>query len=516
MREAPKSRRSRAAARVVDAAEAELARRDVNEFCQVVMRDPEGRPWRQAPFHRTWQGLLPVEGPARVLIGAPRESAKSSQMAIARPLWELGKNPELRIKLVCSTDDLAGKLLGEIERNITDNRRLRRVFPRLRRDPRGPWTRTQLRVVREGLAKDPSIEAHGVLSAGVGGRADVIVFDDVCDQRTAVLQPAMRDQIKRVFYETWTNLLGPEGRAVYVATVWHPADLTVELRDSGGWTTWWKGARDELTGELLWPERWDEEALRKREAEIGTRAFARQFLLQAVSDEERLFDPDALARCRDARYEVGRQTPPGGWPIYIGVDLAASIRKTGSWSVIFVLAVSPEKRRLPVEIIRFRARLSEVVDRIVAACQRWRPRKVVVESNAFQEAVLGLLRQEDPRLPLEGHETTMGTKADEQVGLPALAAALDRAQWIIPAGGTPHGGGCECAYCVWQREMQLHPGGEHSDTVMAMWFADVAARDPLGQAQPDWPSAEDLDRMTCKFHRSSPLAGLGGGGSLRE
>ena len=467
--------RERALTRAAEAAEAELARRDIDAFCEFAMRDPKGKPWRQAQFHRDWQSLLPVAGPARVLIGAPREFAKSSQMAVARPLWELGRDPELRVKLISATDDLAQKLVGEIARNISHNPRLRQVFPGLRPDPEGPWTRSQLRVARKGLSKDPSVEGHGVETAGVGGRADLMIFDDVCDQRTSVLQPAKREQIKQLFYETWLNLLGPEGRAVYVATVWHPADLTVALRDSGQGTTWWRGARDELTSELLWPERWTEDALRRREAEIGSRAFARQFLLQAVSDEERLFSADAIARCRDTRYPVGRVVPPDGWPICMGVDLAASIRSTGSWNVIFILAVSPEGRRLPVEIIRFRARLSEVVEQIVAAYHRWRPRKMVVENNGFQQAVLELLHRDEPRLPLEGHQTG-SNKADEQEGLPALDAALDRGHWIIPAGGKPHGGGCGCSYCVWQREMSLYPASAHSDTVMAMWFAEIAAK----------------------------------------
>jgi hypothetical protein len=351
-------------------------------------------------------------------------------------------------------------------------------------------------VVREGFSKDASVEAHGVLSAGVGGRADLLICDDVCDQRTAVLQPTMREQVKRIFYETWLNQLGPEGRALYIATVWHPADLTVELRDSGHWTTWWKGARDELTGELLWPETWTEEALRQREAEIGSRAFARQFLLQAVSDEERLFSQAGLQRCRDTRYEVGRLIPPEGWPIFMGVDLAASVRGTGSFNVLFVLAVNPEGRRLPAEIRRFQGRLSEVVTMIVQTAQRWKPEKIVVENNAFQQAVLDLVRREDPRLPVVGYRTG-AEKADEQVGLPALAAAIDAGEWMLPAGGLPHGGGCACAYCAWQREVQLYPAAEHADTIMAMWFAEIAARDLVGRltTRPCWPTLQDAIRM---------------------
>jgi hypothetical protein len=315
-----------------------------------------------------------------------------------------------------------------------------------------------------------------VLSAGVGGRADLLVFDDVCDQRTSVLQPAMREQIKRVVYETWLNLLGPEGRAVYIATVWHPADLTVELRDGGHWTTWWQGARDELTGELLWPERWSEEALRRREGEIGSRAFARQFLLQAVSDEERLFSPEAIRRARDSRYHVGRQSATPLHRCYVGVDLAASLGKKASYTVIFVVGLTESQQRLPLEIVRTRMSLSDAVTEIRRISDRWKPAKIVVENNSFQEAVLELVRRERPRLPLVGHHTG-AQKADEQIGVPSVAASLDRGEWIIPSGGVAHGGGCDCAYCAWQREMALYPACEHSDTIMAMWFAELAARE---------------------------------------
>jgi len=468
----------RAHQRSIDLVRAERARRDINEFCQFVMRDPQGKEWVQQPFHQEWQALVPVRGRARVLIGSARESAKSSQLAVARPLWELGNNPELRIKIICASEDLATKLSGEIARHIEHNPRLHLVFPHLRPDPNGPWTRTQLRVVRSGLSKDPSIEAYGIISAGVGGRADLLIFDDVCDQRTAVLQPAMRQQIKQLFYETWINLLGPDGRAVYIATVWHPADLSVELRDSGNWTTWWRGIYDEATGESLWPDRWGPEALRQREAEIGSRAFARQFRLEAVSDEERLFSPQGIARCRDTRYVVGRQQPDPSWPRFMGVDLAASLGKKASYSAIFVVAVSPQGQLLPVEIIRARLKLADLLTAIVQTDERWKPERIVVENNAFQEAVLELLRRDHPKLPLFGHRTG-SEKADEQIGLPSLAAAVDRGEWIIPAGGVPHGGGCECAYCAWQREMALYPACEHSDTLMAMWFADLAAREGL-------------------------------------
>jgi hypothetical protein len=92
---------------------AEIARRDVNQFCEFAMRDQDGRPWIQQPFHREWQQLIPLQGPARVLIGAPREHAKTTQM-IARVIWELGRNRNIREKVVCATDALASDFVSNV------------------------------------------------------------------------------------------------------------------------------------------------------------------------------------------------------------------------------------------------------------------------------------------------------------------------------------------------------------------------------------------------------------------
>ena len=468
-------------ARARQALRAEQARRDVNLFCEYVMRTPDGQPWVQQPFHREWQKLLPLQGPARVLIGAPRESAKTTQLAVARVIWELGRDPNLRIKIITSTDDLAADIISAIAKHIARNPRVRQVFPQLRPASAGLWPKpgartSRLVVARSSQEKDPSVSGHGILSTGVGGRADLDIFDDVVDYRNAIASPALRGQVAQSLLEVWINLLGPKGRAVYVATVWHEDDLTMQLRANPEWTVWWRPARDEVTGQTLWPERWDAEALARREREIGPRAFARQYLLLPLSDEERTFPPSAIAACRDDQFIPGQVEVPGEWPRYSGVDLAASLGQKASWTVMFTVAVDPEnKRRYPLEIVRKRQPFPETISMIREQCEKWRASLVYVESNAFQEAVVQQLTEMQRSLPVKAY-TTGKEKLEPRVGIPSLSAAMANGSWLIPCGGAPHTPGCECGWCAWVRELSLHPGGEHSDCVMAMWLCELAAR----------------------------------------
>jgi hypothetical protein len=72
--------------------------------------------------------------------------------------------------------------------------------------------------------------------------------------------------------------------------------------------------------------------------------------------------------------------------------------------------------------------------------------------------------------------TTGTEKLDEKVGIPSLSAGMANGAWLIPTGGEPHAPGCECGWCAWVRELVLYPSAEHTDVLMAMWLAELAAR----------------------------------------
>lgn len=457
--------------------------RDINAFCQLCLRDPYGRRWQQQDFHREWHALADRLGPGgRLLIGAPREHAKTTQMSVARTLKALGDNPELRIKIVAANDSLARAVLREIRANIERNQDLRDLYPGLRPDEDAGWAKERLFVRRRTLAKDPSVEASGVLSTGTGGRADILIFDDVVDLRNAIQLPALRDQVKRAVYEVWLNLLTPEGIAYYVATVWHEADLTSELAGLGQypanpvWGKWWRAAINEHTGRVLWPSRWSKEALARKKLEIGPRPFARQYQLVPLSEDESVFPERIIevARKKGEAWGPGQIVAPAEWPRYIGVDLASAMGRKAAYTVAFVIAVGPDSTRYPLEIIRQRLSFDQTVEVIARLWVQHRPMQVRVENNAFQEALLQHLRVKYPAMPLEGH-TTGKQKADESIGLPGLATTMAGGGWVIPSGGEPHGADCTCPWCAWQAELRSYPVAEFSDTVMAMWFADSAA-----------------------------------------
>jgi len=458
----------------------EACRACPNSFIEHVFTDPRTkRPFRQADIHRQWHAH--IDAHPRALILAPREHGKTDQLAVGRVLWALGRDPDVRVKLVCEDDGTARKRLVAIRAHIERNERLHQVFPNLRKHPDlEDWGRIQFTVARRSMDKEPSVEAAGVMSSAVGGRADLLVFDDVVDLRNSIAQPSLREVVKETFYNVWLNLLVQDGRALYVATPWHADDLTAELRKSSGWGVLEHPIDESFTP--VWPEAWSTERLEQRSREIGSLAFARGFRLVPMADEDAMFR--TIADC--LRPDLSLDDVDARWPRFTGVDLGHSKRKSQGrgrysrkekpYTVIFTLAVDPDGRRWPVEIRRGHWSGPDTARQVLDVHAEHHPLVIMIESNAYQATVLDWIRlvSPDASIPLKPF-VTGAQKADEQLGLPGLQAEFESGAWIIPTDGLDVEE-LESSWRAWVHEMRSYPVAPLSDTVMACWFAQAGAK----------------------------------------
>lgn len=178
-------------------------------------------------------------------VQAPFGHGKSVQVAVGRVAFELGRNINLRVKIVCNNDDKAkGRAMGVSQLLLSP--RFRSVFPDVRPVSREKakrtgqnvkWTQHQIFLDRPGQSIDPSVEAAGILSGGTGGRSDLTIFDDICDRRNSVAEPKTRNEIIKTFDEVWMSRLESDGRAAYLATPWHDADNTAMILHNSRWST---------------------------------------------------------------------------------------------------------------------------------------------------------------------------------------------------------------------------------------------------------------------------------------
>lgn len=99
-------------------------REDPSTFIETCFTDPHGERLKQAKVHLALQDFLSRY--SRALVELPRDHGKSFQIC-ARVLWELAREPALRVKVVCATEAVAAERSRFLREAIETNTQIRVV-----------------------------------------------------------------------------------------------------------------------------------------------------------------------------------------------------------------------------------------------------------------------------------------------------------------------------------------------------------------------------------------------------
>lgn len=471
------------------------ARRDPAAFIEFAIRDEgSGRVLRNADFHREWQELLTQH--ANVVLIAPVEHGKTQQV-VGRLIWELGRNPNLRMCVLSNTAEMAEKVLKQVRTQIEENPRIRQVFPGLVQSDRhgDPWTQSEITVKRSTIAKDPSLQAHGVYGPIVGSRLDLILLDDVLDFDNARTDE-QRKKLIDWFDTTVLTRATAAARIWAIGTPWDNEDLLAKLAERPGFTSRRYSAVANDTDEpsqwrTLWPAQWPASRLLHRRQNMLELAFARKYLCKVRADATARFKDEWLAwmslKGKDMAFHAEAPRAPNGvdlLPCFTGVDLGVGEKATDGLTCIFTIAVDPRSRRIVCEIQSGHWRAPEILDRLASVHRRF-DSHIAVESNAAQMFIVQIA---NGRFPVKAANTGKN-KWDPELGVESLAVEMRNGLWVLPSGSSSENIHPEGK--AWIREMRYFDPGEHTgDRLMASWIALTCARQYLA------PRSGNLDTMS--------------------
>ena len=452
-------------------------RADPATFAEYVLQNEEtGGPISLAPIHYTWHDLMSDSN--RLIIWSSVETGKTAQTSIARPLWELGRNPAVRVAVVSNTHGQASKIVTTIGRYIEQSRELHEVFPDIK--PSLPWTGSALTVERAVRSKDPSVQACGVHGNILGSRIDILILDDILDFENC-RTPEARQNLLDWYNSTLAGRLTANAKVWIIGTAFHPEDMLHRFGASPVWTSVLCPILNE-DGESSWPARWPLPRIEARRQEIGPLEFARQMLCQARDDAESRFRKDwidtCLARGRGRTLVERLDIVPKGFRTITGVDLAVRKKSSSDSTCLFTIGIHPDKTREVLMIETGKWSGPDIVGRIIDTHRRYHS-IVWVEDNAAQDFILQFTRGASA-VPVRNF-TTGRNKLNPEFGVESLAAELAGAKWIIPCRGD---GGLHPEVSKWIQEMLYYdPAGHTGDRLMASWFAREGARKGGGGAQ---------------------------------
>jgi hypothetical protein len=209
--------------------------RGLADFIELSVVDDHGNHLRLAPMHQQWVSHVQYAWARglKAMIVAPFGHGKSSTLAVPLVAHFLGMDPNRRVKIITNDDAGARKRVGAVK-SILQSVTFQKLFPHCRKGSK--WTDHELYLQRTGQAIDPSVHARGVLTTGIGGRADLEIFDDAVDQKNS-FDPAQRRKVLAMIESTWLSRLEPDGKVLYIDTLWHLDDATHHLMNREGWCT---------------------------------------------------------------------------------------------------------------------------------------------------------------------------------------------------------------------------------------------------------------------------------------
>lgn len=248
-------------------------------------------------------------GPRRRIIQAFRGIGKS-WITAAFVLWRLSRNPNERILVVSANEERAAQFTTFCRRLIEEAPFLQHLKPR-----KGTRDSTLAFDVAGSMAhQSPSLRAAGILGQITGGRASVIVADDVEVPKNSLTQ-TQRDRLSEAVKEFDAILMSEDdlshlglsaGEIVYLGTPQTEATIYRTLEERGYQTR-------------IWPARYPDEKLRTL---YGSR------LAPMIADALKV-DPTLGTRHGAPGFTRGASTEPRRFPDLDLCDREASYGRSG-------------------------------------------------------------------------------------------------------------------------------------------------------------------------------------------
>lgn len=466
----------------------------------------EGREPRDLHPNQTY-----VQGdPDTIIINTPPGHAKSTTVTMNYVTYKICVNPDFRVVIISKTETMAKKFLNGIKRRLTHSQ-----FSKLQIDFAPPegferasevWSSKMIYFGHgDSDQKDPTVEVLGIGNQIYGARADLIILDDVADthnahQYEAHLDYIMQDVMTRdapllvvgtrvAPVDIYSELLNPEhydGEQSDWTYLSQPVILQFADRPEDWVTLWPKtdrphpvhpGSPDENG---LW-SKWDGPRLARLRKKIKPTLWALVYMQQSV-DEDMTFTIEAINSCQSGRARAEMPSEHDNFYLVAGLDPATQ----AGFTAAVLLAVNRRTgKRYLVDVFNRQVRAAGLRQLIEDWTEKYPINEWRVERNAFQ-SFLTQDREINQFLAARGvrlrEHTTGMNKHDPEWGIASMDALFrgwkDKQALIdMPSINQNE--------ALRQLKAQLitwypdHPKTQKIDLVMALWFAELGARDEV-------------------------------------
>lgn len=397
--------------------------------------------FRQGWRNLEWGNIIQLYPYCSVL--ASRSSGKSFEVCFAFILWRLYSydRPNVLIKdsidnqnrketcLITNNETLGTKHIAKVISEIEHNDILKeKINPNGKAHLAATSITTESDAILHLRSKDSMIRGLHVGAA---------ICDDLPDE-SSLYSLEQREKLHEVFYGSITPIVETGGYLLVFGTPYSPADLYGDLKNDDRFVVFEYPAIFP-NGKLLAPDRLDFDRLTIERKSLGTLVFNREYLVVPIADTASIFPYDFLKRSLLGMEHISFATDIDNFPIKLdrvvmACDFAISGVIGADYSVYSVWGIDSNKLIYLINLFRVRGASHDFqVNKIVEMNARYRPNKIICESNGFQRILANMVKERG-LTNVEEFITTEGNKKDLRSGLPSLAALFESGRLRVPYG----------------------------------------------------------------------------------
>lgn len=337
-----------------------MCEEDITYFAEVVCDDVVAT--LIPDFHREIYGAVVRE--ERVALAAPRGFAKSTIIAKIYPLWLAITKKRRDICIISASETLAVDHLRWIKQSLEANPWILSIWGDLKS---GKWAENHI-IVTHADGTRVNIRAKGAGGQIRGFRPDCLILDDI-ETDESVASEEQRKKLKDWLFKACINCLLPGGQILVIGTIIHPLAVLEDLLEMPN--KWYKkrykayidGIQEE--GNELWaaerPHKW----LQQRKAEIGSWAFASEYLNNPILDETSPIKPEHIRFWEEL---------PDDLSLVIAVDPAYSEDTRSDFKTASLIGCNHKADRFLCEYIHNHKAVGEFQDSILNLYIRYKSR----------------------------------------------------------------------------------------------------------------------------------------------
>jgi predicted phage terminase large subunit-like protein len=429
------------------------------------------------PFHHDVYQALADDDTRRVLIAAPRGTAKSTVTTLVYPLWRIAfkaSTDELFTVIISESQAQSINFLSRIKYHLTHSEKFKQIFGDMGPNTARRWTATDVvlangsRIVAVGTGQ----RVRGFIEGDT--RPNLVIVDDFESELNAYTMEA-RSKNRKWMTEAVIPSLSDEGKICIIGTVISEDCFLYWAKSSPLWKVLWYSIWDD-NEKSIWPERFPRErilSIKEEFASVGNlNGFYQEYMNIAQSPDMAPFKPEWMQlhhydyerrggiNCLVRKIDDKETIIPVD--IYSGIDPASSLASTADYFVIATVAVDNDNNKYLIDVYRNRISPAEQPDLIIKTYKKYKPKRMKIETVGYQEALRTATREimQKEGLYIPGLEKGVKPRNRKSERLLSLVPMFAKKQFYW----TPED-------IEGQKEFLSYPRGKHDDIMDAIWTA---------------------------------------------